>query len=249
MSASVYIGVSVAIICVVIFLWHMYNKIYTEPKKIKKKTKTRPIFEDIISDEFSAIDTPSNEPSNEPLNGPSAKHLNYSLDLDEPNKPADCPTQNTNVVMNSKPPELFDYMRPSITQITDNVFLSDCSVSFNHKKINELGITHMLVIGDTLKIHDEDKYSVLHIKIDDTADAKLKPHYDECYNFIADNKTLVYCVNGISRSATVVVSYLMKKYKISAKNAIEHVKLYRPIICVEDHFLKELQRLECEMNP
>ena len=139
-------------------------------------------------------------------------------------------------------------MKPTITQITDNVFLADCSMSFNHKRINELGITHLLIVGDTLKLHDDDKYKLLHIKIDDTADAKLSPHYNDCYNFISNNKTLIYCVNGISRSASVVVSYLMKKYNMSVNDTIELVKIYRPIVSIEDHFLKELQRLECEMT-
>ena len=140
-------------------------------------------------------------------------------------------------------------MKPTITQITDNVFLSDCSMSFNHKRISELGITHLLIVGDTLKIHDEDKYKILQVKIDDTNDAKLSTHFTECYDFISDNKTLVYCVNGISRSATIVVSYLMKKYNMTVKDTIDLVKMYRPIVSIEDHFLKELQRLECEMTP
>jgi protein-tyrosine phosphatase len=225
MSYIFYIGLFIAIVGALILLFYNYTiiNVSTNEKPLKKMKQPKPPIK--IEECVELDDTPDDK-------------LDNKLDDTPDNKLDD----------NTVQPVAFDYLKPSISQITKNVFLSDCSMSFNHSKLESLGITHMIVVGDTLKIHDEDKYKILHIKIDDSYQAKLKQHFDECDAFIADNKTLVYCVNGVSRSATIVVAHLMKKNNISNIKAIEYIKKYRPIINIEDNFLKELQRLECELN-
>lgn len=49
---------------------------------------------------------------------------------------------------------------------------------------------------------------------------------------VIDSKqnVLVHCAEGISRSASVVIYYLMRKYKLKYTEAFNHVKKYRPII-------------------
>jgi hypothetical protein len=138
----------------------------------------------------------------------------------------------------------FDYLRPSISQITDDIFLADCSMSFNHAKLEELGITQFILVGDALRPHDEDRYKILHVKVDDSYDANIQPYFKECVEFISNGKTLVYCANGSSRSAAIVVSCIMQKNKMKMKDAIEMVKQIRPIVNIEDHFLKQLITLE-----
>jgi len=47
---------------------------------------------------------------------------------------------------------------------------------------------------------------------------------------------LVVCTAGISRSASVVISYLIKKYKMSYESAFEKVKTARIFIKPNDGF-------------
>lgn len=49
--------------------------------------------------------------------------------------------------------------------------------------------------------------------------------------FVHDN-------HGINRSATIVVAYLMKKYKRRYKAALKEVKLKRPIIDIPLGFIE-----------
>ena len=106
----------------------------------------------------------------------------------------------------------------------------------------------MIAVGDTLKPHSADKYETLHIKLEDTRDADIKKYFDECNKFIANGITVVYCVNGVSRSAAIIAAHLMLTYKIKTNDAIKKIKSVRPIVQIEDNFHKQLIKLECEMD-
>lgn len=64
--------------------------------------------------------------------------------------------------------------------------------------------------------------------------------------FTAD-KVLVHCVMGRSRSATLVLAYLMMKHSLSVVDAIEHVRQRRCIL--PNHgFLKQLRALDITLQ-
>lgn len=69
---------------------------------------------------------------------------------------------------------------------------------------------------------------------------KSVPHF-------APDKVLVHCVMGRSRSATVVLAYLMMKHSLSVVDAIEHVRQRRCIL--PNHgFLKQLRTLDITLQ-
>jgi atypical dual specificity phosphatase/dual specificity phosphatase 12 len=55
---------------------------------------------------------------------------------------------------------------------------------------------------------------------------------------------LVHCYAGISRSASIIISYLMKKYNWSYEKAYNYVKNKRPIINPNRGFKKQLIQYE-----
>lgn len=84
-------------------------------------------------------------------------------------------------------------------------------------------------------------------------------HYSLCFpsaNFeyihsyllhFALDKVLVHCVMGRSRSATLVLAYLMKKQSLTVVDAIEHVRRRRCIL--PNHgFLKQLRALDISLQ-
>ena len=59
---------------------------------------------------------------------------------------------------------------------------------------------------------------------------------------------LVHCQAGVSRSATVVISYLMYAKKAPLRSAFAHLRKIRPVVCPNPGFVKQLQEYEKEMN-
>jgi protein-tyrosine phosphatase len=52
---------------------------------------------------------------------------------------------------------------------------------------------------------------------------------------------LVHCHAGISRSSSTVISYLMRKYDLTLKDAIEHTRSQRWFINPNPGFMKQLK--------
>ena len=53
---------------------------------------------------------------------------------------------------------------------------------------------------------------------------------------------------GISRSATIVIAYLMYMNKLNFEEAFQLVKTNRPIICPNNGFIKQLKKFEKDIK-
>lgn len=58
----------------------------------------------------------------------------------------------------------------------------------------------------------------------------------------AKTKVLVHCRMGVSRSATAVIAYLMKRFDWSVDKAHQYVKLRRTQICPNRGFIRQLHQ-------
>ena len=77
-------------------------------------------------------------------------------------------------------------------------------------------------------------------------------HMSEAFNFIEHSQhygnILVHCHKGISRSATFVIGYLMKKNEMTLDEALTYVKSCRPIVSPNESFLEQLSEFESNLN-
>lgn len=64
---------------------------------------------------------------------------------------------------------------------------------------------------------------------------------------MANQRVLVHCAAGISRSVTAVIGYLMMKWELPLKNALKICKYLRPIAWPNAGFLDMLMDLEHEL--
>ena len=113
----------------------------------------------------------------------------------------------------------------------DDVFITDNNIKY--------------IINITLDIFN--KYN--HIKyynynIEDSCDDNIQEYFDEITSIINNNKNnniLVHCRVGKSRSATLILAYLMKYENMTLKKSLDFVrskKNIQPNICFFDNLIK-----------
>jgi dual specificity phosphatase 12 len=82
------------------------------------------------------------------------------------------------------------------------------------------------------------------IPIFDNKGEDLLPYMETSFNFIEEGKhygnVLVHCHRGISRSASFVIGYLMRKNELTFKEALEHVQGCRKIVQPNAAFITQL---------
>lgn len=142
-------------------------------------------------------------------------------------------------------------------EIVDNfLFLGNMWQAQCKQVFQDLGITH--VVNATRKVDnvfEKDGVKYFNAKLDDKPDANITQFFNSTYEFIAlaqrsttaDGKpcrVLVHCTHGISRSATLVIVYVMRAYHWSLAQAFNFVRSGRGVVVPNEGFLRALQREE-----
>ncbi|CAF1356388.1 unnamed protein product, partial [Didymodactylos carnosus] len=121
----------------------------------------------------------------------------------------------------------------SAALIDDKVWLGDILSSKNKSALDALNITHILsVLGWKPKYDKIDKRIRKYVIAADDDTTDLLPEFEPCYEFIDQAvknncNVLIHCQAGISRSATIAASYLMKKYDLTFADALKRLQSKR----------------------
>ncbi|CAD8169164.1 unnamed protein product [Paramecium octaurelia] len=87
-----------------------------------------------------------------------------------------------------------------------------------------------------------------HIYLEDCESENIARHFENSNQFIdkarQSGNVLVHCMAGISRSATLVAAYLMKKNNMSAQDAIRLLERKRWQVYPNNGFLRQLSQYE-----
>ncbi|GAB6031078.1 hypothetical protein CHUAL_007889 [Chamberlinius hualienensis] len=136
-----------------------------------------------------------------------------------------------------------------IAEITDHLYL--CAArAVDLDAIKRYGIT--CVVNATVELPNNlliPTLDYIRVAIEDSPTANIAFHFDEIADKIncvrlCGGKTLVHCVAGVSRSASLCISYLMKYQKMSLMQAYHHVKDRRPIVRPNNGFFRQLIEYE-----
>ena len=89
----------------------------------------------------------------------------------------------------------------------------------------------------------------LYLPLDDAPNEKISKYFDPAFQFLRYHQernipVLVHCMAGMSRSATLLANYLMKKYKMNALTALDRLKKLRPIVRPNTGFIRQLVEQE-----
>jgi protein-tyrosine phosphatase len=145
-----------------------------------------------------------------------------------------------------------DLFKSQADFIYSHIFLGEESASLSKLEVlQHFNITHILCIGETKnyhQIHQSIQYYL--IKLPDIEKADLLSHVTKGIQFINSaqpNNVLVHCRAGVSRSASMVIAWLIMEKKMTYEQAFELVENKRPVIAPNDGFIAQLKRLA--VNP
>lgn len=114
--------------------------------------------------------------------------------------------------------------------------------------LHKHSITHVLSLGVKPIILDE-TLTHMYVQLLDLPESNLISSLDQCFTFI-DNAiqtggcVFVHCNAGISRSASVVIAYLMKKQGMRYQQAFLYLKEKRTTISPNPGFAQQLKDYE-----
>ncbi len=118
--------------------------------------------------------------------------------------------------------------------------------------LQTLGITHVLCCAQDCELHFAHlpQFQYAHLALRDAVVESLSAHWKPAWEFLEsvrafpDGKVLVHCAQGVSRSATMVIGYLMATRKWSLKQAFDLCKSRREVVCPNLGFFFQLAELE-----
>lgn len=137
--------------------------------------------------------------------------------------------------------------------IEEGLFLGSIGAAHKRDALTASNVTHILTVAESLDPAFPEDFMYKKIGVLDNPSVNLAQHFDACFDFIDEAKrgggaVLVHCFAGRSRSATIVVAYLMKKRGISLEEALNLVKSKRPQICPNHGFLQQLQAFQLQIR-
>ena len=138
-------------------------------------------------------------------------------------------------------------MLHDIDEIIENLYLGNFSASENIQQLKDLGIKKVLSVIDFNDFPNYKDENIIHksVEVSDFDYQNIIQYFGECLNFIkGEEKILVHCMAGASRSATIVIAYLMWIQKMKFDDALNFVNSKRPIVDPNDGFREQLKIFE-----
>ncbi|EKM76134.1 hypothetical protein AGABI1DRAFT_87460 [Agaricus bisporus var. burnettii JB137-S8] len=140
----------------------------------------------------------------------------------------------------------------SASEIIPRLYISDLSFAENPVCLSQYKITHVLsTLPDKVFVPPPSLLPAqparLQIRVEDFPFAELAAHLPTTTAWITDALTrdpqarvLVHCIEGISRSVSVVAAFLMAQFNWSPSEAIQYIKSKRRIAEPNFGFIQQL---------
>ncbi|CAD8079570.1 unnamed protein product [Paramecium sonneborni] len=149
----------------------------------------------------------------------------------------------------------FDFNFPN--EIIENqLYLGNSNHAMNLKALNLLGITHVVNCAKEIPNYfmntqqdNMDIFKYFQVPVLDLEEEPISDHFDEAYIFInealnqKENKVLVHCAQGKSRSATIVLMFLMRYKQWTFDQAYDYAQKRREIISINEGFQFQLSQI------
>jgi len=142
------------------------------------------------------------------------------------------------------------------TYIIDNIYLGSAFNAAIFETLQANDIKYIVNMTSEISNYFPHDFSYLRYNLYDNNKQSILMYLESAYeNIIAFQKQnkgniLVHCYMGASRSATLVIYYIMKRHGYSFEDALKHVRDRRPVINPSFRFTKDLAKsfMESKVN-
>lgn len=128
---------------------------------------------------------------------------------------------------------------PPISKITDRIYLGSIEGT-DPRILKKYGITH--IINAAKDASYQTSLPRVNLRLDDVPQENLfrvlEPSKITIRRILenGDNRVLIHCMAGVSRSASVLIYFLMKERGLSYDQALDFVRQSRPIVNPNEGF-------------
>jgi len=139
----------------------------------------------------------------------------------------------------------------NIDKITDKIYLGDIDGANEIEYLKQEGITHIISLAGEIYSpkYEEGLFIRKIINVDDFEEENIFQYFKECIEFIEkSDKIYIHCMAGVSRSASIVIAYLLWKNKKGYNETYFDVKNKRRYIGPNQGFVIQLKYFEQKLK-
>jgi len=144
----------------------------------------------------------------------------------------------------------------TISEIIPNfLYLGDRTGSESETQLLQLGITHIINVTSDIphSIVSYPPIQYMRIPVDDTFGQNIDDYFHQAIEFIEqarlnNGKVFVHCMAGISRSASIVIAYIIYSHRIDLNSAFRFVSSKRHIISPNLDFMGRLLKFQRSLD-
>lgn len=133
---------------------------------------------------------------------------------------------------------------------TGRVFISNSAIASSKKWLTSHGITHIVNCAQELPNYHSRDFRYMALSMQDMPSEPIVNRLDPSYKFIMGallssnkNKVLIHCHMGMSRSATIAIHYLMRRWRMTFLQAYQYLKQRHPITQPNNGYAYQLQSI------
>ncbi|GAU97894.1 hypothetical protein RvY_09117 [Ramazzottius varieornatus] len=147
-------------------------------------------------------------------------------------------------------PTDIDLEKVEASQVLPFLYLGNERDAADMNRLASLKVTHVLNVTSHSPCHyEKEGIRYKRLPASDSGQQNLAQYFKEAFEFIdearnASCNVLIHCQAGVSRSATIVVAYLMHHKKMSMDEAYRLVKAKRSVISPNFNFMGQLMEYE-----
>jgi protein-tyrosine phosphatase len=136
-----------------------------------------------------------------------------------------------------------------IDQVLPGLYIGSYETASDLETLRSNEITHILTVASNLPARFEGQFKYKIIEALDRDSEDLSESFSSSFEFIESSinpggRVLVHCLYGISRSSTIVLSYLMQKLKLKFSEALSLLQSCHPYTDPSAAFIEQLMKLE-----